>query len=108
MSSYYRCSVVVEGIAKDKLRSVANAIKAYWSNFKDDDFYFGGPGLLDVTGEGSVSGPIDDFAQNIAIAVWKANQDKCEVTVDTVYMEELPTDSFHFDESDYIKIMAKA
>jgi hypothetical protein len=87
---------------------IANAIKAHWGCFNGSDFNFDDEeNTLDVTGEGNISGPIEDFAKNLAIAIWKVNKNKCEVTVNTVYMEELPTESFHFDESSYIEIMAK-
>jgi len=110
MSAYYRCAVTVEGIQEEKILPIANAIKAFWGCFdgSDIDLSHGKSGnMIQATGEGNISDPIAIFSQNLAIAVWKANQDKCEVTVDTVYMDELPTDSFHFDESAYIKIMAK-
>ena len=109
MSAHYRCAVTVENIAPGKLVPVANAVKGHWGDFDDSSFFHNSKGdAFEATGEGSVSGTIDIFSRELAIAVWRANEDKCEVTVDTIYMEDLPTDSFHFDESDYIKIMAKS
>jgi hypothetical protein len=110
VSQLYRCAVNVTGCNNLKMaKAVKKAIEEFWC-FEDPSVYESSTSnyWIDATGEGNLGGEVKEFAKELAINIWKANQGPCEVSVDTIYMEDLPTDSFVFDESKYVEIMAKA
>ncbi|MCK6440327.1 MAG: hypothetical protein L6Q71_09025 [Planctomycetes bacterium] len=49
-----------------------------------------------------------EFADRLAVAIWKANGGPCQVDVDATYLDELPSTGYVRDQSDYKRLMAKA
>lgn len=111
MSQQYRCSVNVSGCRDlPAARAIKKAIDNFWC-FEEAGVYESSSTnyQIDATGEGNLNGgDTANFAKTLAIAIWKANRGVCEVSVDTIYMEDLPTESFVFNESKYVEFMAKA
>lgn len=109
MSQEYRCNVSIENFRSERTEEIVKAIKDFWC-FTEVDTYAQGTEFNTITSEaeGNMRGPEKDFARDLAIEIWKANQDKCEVSVFLLCLEDLPYESFCFDEDDYIEIMAKS
>lgn len=42
-----------------------------------------------------------EFAKRLAVAIWKANGGFCPVEVRAVYLEELPYETYTYDEDDF-------
>src|SRR3989337_1434316 len=62
-------------------------------------FQYGGEGRL-CGGEGE-----DEFAERVALAVWKKLGRYTEVRVTATYLEDLPYESYCMDEADYQRLM---
>lgn len=109
MSQEYRCNVKVEEFRNERANEIAKAIKDFWM-FTEVEHYAEGTEFssLESEAEGNMRIPERDFARDLAIEIWKANQDKCDVQIDTLCLENLPYESFSFGEDDYIEIMAKS
>ena len=42
-----------------------------------------------------------EFARRLARAIWEANGDYCEVEIRATYLENLPCETYSFDEDEY-------
>jgi hypothetical protein len=59
--------------------------------------------LLESFGESSLCGGETDqeFAERLAQAIWQAHGGWCYVLVTATYLEDLPHETYEFDEDDY-------
>ena len=105
MSRCYDMGVRVSGFDKKKVAEIENAAEEEWG-FED---WFDYKGELDANGEGNLCGGEgeDEFSRRLALAIWKANGKYCKVEVCATLLEDLPHETYAFDEDDY-KRMADA
>ena len=106
MSRYYEMNVKIIGLNKDRQADIESAAEEEWP-FSDWFFWKGTEAgdkvELSAGGRSSLSGgkAEEEFSQALCEAIWKANKAFCEVTVTATYLEELPYESYDFDEGDY-------
>lgn len=105
MSRYYGMQVTIKGYATTRREEIINAASAEWSfgdwNVENE--------TLGAYGEGNLCGgeTEEEFTDRLAAAVWKANQDYCQVEVRATYLEELPCDYHERSEDDYARWLAE-
>jgi hypothetical protein len=106
MSQLYRFNIQVDYIPQDLVLRVKRAIAEQYgfseastfSTIEDEDTGWS----LEVEKELSLSGVADeDYALEICVAIWSAAGMYVEVTVHTVYLENLPTEVYLFEEDEY-------
>ena len=104
MSRYFSMFVRISGADSDRTEAVQQAAEGEWSF----DTWHESDGVLTSGGDGQLGGgeSDDEFAQRLAKAVWAANGGFCEVEVHSTYLDDLPYESFCFDESDYDRLAA--
>lgn len=108
MSRLYEMHVSVTPADRKKLNLLAVSIAAceVW-NFdnvvEDSDTEYVAYGLSQLCGGESE----EDFSKRLTRAIWHANGEYCEVEVRCTYMEDLPCETYSFDEDDYEKMTQK-
>ena len=104
MSRNFSMFVTISGINSDRTEAVQQAAGGEWSF----DTWHESDGVLTSGGDGQLGGgeSDDEFAQRLAKAVWAANGGFCEVEVHSTYLDDLPCESFGFDQSDYDRLAA--
>ena len=62
---------------------------------------------ISMYGEDYLCGGMSDekFAQNLCKTIWKANKNFCHVNVQAIYLEDLPSEDYWFDEENYEEMM---
>lgn len=97
----------VEKFDKEKYDDIKDAIEKEWildhdfqsSDDKHTSAMFAGESSL-CGGEGE-----DEFAKRVAKSIMKANGGPCEVSVQATFLEDLPHESYYFDEDNYKELM---
>ena len=104
MSRNFSMFVTISGINPDRTEAVQQAAGGEWPF---DDWYES-DGVLTSDGDSQLGGgeSDDEFSQRLVKAIWAANGGFCEVEVSSTYLDDLPYESFCFDESDYARLTA--
>lgn len=106
MSREYRMDIIVDKHNEEKYDDIKEAIEEEW--VVDDCL------LTELeasfSGESSLCGgeSEEEFAKRISTAIMKANEGPCKVTVHAAYLEDLPHETYNFDETDYAKLMKES
>jgi len=104
MSKYYEMLFRVSDIPNKKVRDkIADAINAKWALDNCDSIEEMNLDNLVLYGRGHLYGgeTEEDFAFRIAKTIWKAAGQYLPVEVVATYLEELPNESYPFNELDY-------
>ena len=103
MSRFYQMSVEVAGHDPAKVAQIEEAAEGEWPF---DDWYDSGENLT-ASAQANLSGGEgeEEFADRLAVAIWRANGGYCRVSVDTTYLENLPYETHALDEADYARLM---
>jgi len=108
MSRSYSMTVIVGRYDPEKADAIREAAGKEW-NFEDwhEDppeaqrrqlMGWGDDQLC--AGEGE-----EEFVHRLAKAVWKANGAYCDVEVQAIYLDDLPTETYELDEDAYDRLM---
>lgn len=109
MSRAYEMTVEIEDYKARNLPKVVRACRREW-DFAPDDFIREKTDPLKrrfdkviATAQGSLCGGEEEheFANRLVRAVWKANGGYCYVEVHATFLENLPYESYTFDEDDF-------
>jgi hypothetical protein len=97
-------TVKVSGFKADRKEEVISAADSEW----DFDDWIGttekdATETLTATGHGNLCGGETEaeFAKRLSRAAFKANGGPCEVEVNATCLDELPCETYSFDENDY-------
>ena len=103
MSRYYNMSVAITGVRPDRFERIRASASAEWA-FED---WHEQDGVLNASADDRLCGgeTEEEFAERFAKAVWAANGGSCQVDVTAMCLEELPSESYSFDESDYQRLI---
>ncbi len=108
MSRRFEMTLGIQGANPDRVEAIKKAAEHEWP-FEDWDDR---AGLEDPTrflnyAEGTLAGGETDdaFAARLAKAVWEANGGYCEVEVRAVYLDDLPCETYTFDEDEYEELV---
>jgi hypothetical protein len=102
-------TVEIKGYRARKLPKIIHACCEEW-DFEPDDFTRQRTDPLKrrydkviATAQGDLCGGEQEheFAKRLAMAIWEANGGFCLVDVRAVYLEELPYESYTYDEDDF-------
>ena len=109
MSRMYEMAVEIKDYKANRLKRIIHACREEW-NFVPDDFTRERTDPMAkrydkviATAEGSLCGGEDEreFADRLARAVWKANGEYCHVVVRATNLENMPYETYSYDEDDY-------
>ena len=109
MSRAYEMTVEIKDYKGKRLKQIERACRKEW-NFAPDDFIRERTDPLKrrydkviATAQGNLCGgeQEQEFAKRLTMAIWKANGGFCLVEVRSVYLEELPYESYSYDEDDF-------
>jgi len=105
MSRSYEMYVSVTGFDPKRKEDIENAANLEW-NFPDWDHY---KGEITATGQSNLCGgeTEEEFAKRLQVAIVKANGKPCKVDVTATCLEDLPCDTYNFDEEDCKDIFPK-
>ena len=103
MSRFYQMSVEVAGHDPAKVAQIEEAAEGEWPF---DDWYDSGENLT-ASAQANLSGGEgeEEFADRLAVAIWRANGGYCRVSVDATYLENLPYETHALDEEDYARLI---
>jgi len=109
VSRAYEMTVEIKDYRARNLPKIIRACCDEW-DFEPDDFTRQRTDPLKrrydtviATAQGNLCGGEQEheFAKRLAMAVWKANGGFCLVEVRAVYLEELPYETYTYDEDDF-------
>ena len=112
MSRLYEMRVRVTDFKKRKLNRIEKACLEQWS-FDSEEFSMevDSKSIQGLTGKGigALCGgeSEEEFADRLAVAIWKANGGYCEVEVQALYLEDMPYEQHVREEDDYKRLMNK-
>ena len=103
MSRNYNMFVTIRGYVLERIDLVKQAANDEW----DFDDWRGDENFILSCVDGCLSGgeTEDEFSQRLAKAIWTANGGYCEVDVVATDLEDLPHETYSFDEQDYRRLM---
>ena len=99
MSRSYEMAIEISGIKKERRKNIQKAVQREWNI---EVFDFGNRDAF-ASGEGNLSGGESEegFAERVARTIWQANGAYCQVAVKATYLEELPFETYSFDQKTY-------
>jgi hypothetical protein len=114
MSSLFNMRVIITKHDESKEKEIIAAANEEW-NFDDEpetretDYYGKPDHQLILSGNSYLGGGEveQEFADRLAVAIYKANGKFCGVLVISTYLEELPTEEFKFELKDYRRLMKR-
>jgi len=108
MSRAYDMTVEIRKFRKEAIPAIQQAAAGEWP-FKDW-LVNEEAGYMLASGESRLCGGEgeEEFADRLAVAIWKANGACCDVSVLATYLEELPYEEHFRDEDDYERLMSQA
>ena len=104
MSADYEMTVEIRGVRPDRAEAVQEAAAFEWPFESWDPLSRpGNPRDFGSRARDSLYGSEapDEFAERLVRAIWKANGRYCRVEVRSLYLEQLPVDTYDFDEAAY-------
>ena len=112
MSRRYSMSVVITHPTEHRINAIQEAAEEVfsfdcWESLLADDPE---DGLrLDGYGDGSLYAGMmeEEFAEQLTRAIWEANGGYCHVEVQATCLEDLPYETFFFDEEKYEELNMK-
>ncbi len=106
MSRSYNMTVTIRDVAPERVQRVKQAANDEW----DFDDWHEHENFISACVAGYLcSGETEDeFAQRLAKAIWNANGGYCEVEVVATYLEDLPHETYSFDEDQYDQFLSAA
>lgn len=106
MSRSYNMLVRVHDVAPEKVDRVKKAANDEW----DFDDWHEAENILSAYADDYLSGgkTEEEFAEQLAKAIWVANGGYCEVEVVATYLENLPCETHTFDEDQYAQLQSAA
>ena len=102
MSRSYNMLVRVHDVAPEKVDRVKKAANDEW----DFDDWHEAENILSAYADDYLSGgkTEEEFAEQLAKAIWVANGGYCEVEVVATYLENLPCETYSFYENDFQRL----
>lgn len=98
MSRYYKMKFVIKDYNKEKEDIIGDTLRKIW---KIEDLTYLNSAIY-AEGKSFLTGGQSDeeFANEAVLRIWKA-AGWCRITVYATYLEDLPCESFFFDEDKY-------
>ena len=105
MSRYYGMSVRITGADPGRVDAIKQAAEAQWPF---EDWFLDGEGVLTASAEDRLCGgeTEEEFARRLAKAIWAAHGSFCQVEINATYLEDLPCETYCFDQDDYHRLTA--
>jgi len=103
MSRYYEMAFEVNtaDLTEEEIDKVKDEIEELWGIDTDDMSCFGN--TLEASGNNFLCGgeSEDEFARRAVRQIWETLGDFVKIEVRATFLEELPFESYEFDEDDY-------
>ena len=106
MSRSYNMTIIVRKVDPARMEAVRETAQLCWDF--DDWFPLAGEDGQRASGYGNLCGGEQEheFADRLAQEIWAANGGYCEVEVRALYLDDLPYESYSFDEDDFAQVTA--
>jgi len=106
MSRSYDMQVEITGLDPSREEAVKKAAESQWPFegwFQDAD-------RLIASGTDSLCAGVgeEEFAERLTRAIWKANGTFCRVEVRATYLDDMPHETYRFDEDQYDEFLSAA
>lgn len=106
MSRFYEMGVIITKHDPQKAAEIKKAAESQWPFTgwwvaDEDDLRASAQSTL-TDGETE-----EEFVERVSVAIWKANGGYCDVEVNVTYLEDLPYERHHLDETDYSRLLQK-
>ena len=103
MSRHYDMSIEILRHRSERVGSIKEAAEREWP-FAD---WFDDKEKITASGEANLCGgeSEEEFTERLSMAIWKANGEFCEVTVNATCLEDLPYEIHCLDEDDYERLI---
>lgn len=108
MKRHYRMHISVSLLSPGEVYLVLDSIAEEWARPERVRRVHVGSGLfLEVAAESHLALGESEarFAERMTVAIWKTLRRYVKVTIDAVYLEEPPSDSYEFGEFDYNRLV---
>ena len=104
MSRAYEMSVSIEGFDPAKADEIKHSAEAEWPF---EDWYTHENKNMSASGQSNLCGgeSEQEFSERLTKAIWKANGGFCKVEVCATCLEDLPHETYSFDQDDYEKMI---
>lgn len=104
MSRFYSMTVTVSNYDPEKEAQIQEAAEEDWPFA---DWWRGGEAEMQASGQDNLCGGAteEDFTKQLSLAIWKANEAYCDVTVNATCLESLPFDTHTLSKEDYARLM---
>ncbi len=110
MSRYYEMTVRIRGANPDRVAAVKEAAEfewpfSEWYSLDDPD----DPRNFTSDGQGNLCGgeSEEEFAERLVKEIWEANGGYCEVEILATFLENLPYETYTFDEDRYEDLVGR-
>ena len=94
----------------ENLQAIKNAWESEWAGEDQSKYNIDKDNhCLQFTAEGFLYGgeAEDEFADRLAVAIWKANKGYCKLDISAIYLEDNPRNIYSYGEDDYFSSMVK-
>ena len=110
MSRSYNMLVKIHGLDPEKLDNVKEAAEDEWDFHDWQEYDHENGASTSAYADGYLAGgeTEDEFAKRLARSIWAANGGYCEVEVVATYLENMPCETYSFDEDEYAQLQAAA
>jgi len=102
MSQTYEFHITVEGFDPAKKNEIQAEVESSWDFADWYEFQSKNGPAMRSSGTDQLAGQSDtEFAGELTAAIWKINGKFCKVTVNSTFLDNLPTDTYSFEEEEY-------
>jgi hypothetical protein len=108
MSRSYNMLVKVNGFDPEKIDRIKDAAEDEWDFDDWNEYHHENDISTSACADGYLAGgeTEDEFGGRLAKAIWAANDAYCEVQVVATYLENIPCETYSFDEDDFAQHQA--
>jgi len=105
MSRSYNMFIRITNFNQDNKDKIQEAAEDQWGGLGDDWYcYESEDGIQMSSGaDGALCGgeSEEEFSERMVNAIWEANGEFCHIEISATFLEDLPCETYSFDERDY-------
>lgn len=106
MSRLYSATIEIKNYKQENKEDIKEALREEWGfdDWVEASRHQVGQDTITSSAENYLCGGEleDEFSKRMAESVWEVNQGPCEVSLSLAFLEDLPYETYSFNEEDYI------
>lgn len=105
MSRYYHMNVTLKDVNLARIEAIKEATELEWDF---EDWFNRDAHCCEASAHGNLCAgeTEEEFAERLAKVIWEANGGYCSVEVIATYLEDVPCETYSFDEDAYARLAA--